>query len=224
MLSDHVHPAVQTKAAELIAGKNSPFEKAQSIFTFVRDEIEFGFPPKWDDIKASETLQYRLGYCNSKATLFAALNRVAGIPARVHAGLIRAQIMRGIFPAFAFALVPEVVCHSWVELDIDGEWQPLDTYINDQQFYQQAHRRLRLSGETTAFSISEAKGPSSCEFNFGETGFVQMGAVVEDHGVWDDFGDYMSSEKYVPLNSFQQTIFPIMAWICNRNVKKIRSS
>jgi hypothetical protein len=41
-----------------------------------------------------------------------------------------------------------------------------------------------------------AKGPTSCEFNFGEKGFVHMGAVVEDHGAWDDFADYVASPAY----------------------------
>ncbi|MGD2027007.1 MAG: transglutaminase domain-containing protein, partial [Anaerolineales bacterium] len=150
--------------------------------------------------------------------------RAAGIPARVHAGLIQAKIMQGIFPSFAFALVPEHVCHSWVELELDGEWKPVDSYINDRLFYQKALKKLHSSGETTSFSISESKGPSSCEFNYGDVGFVQMGAVVEDHGAWEDFSDYMATKGYIPLDAVQQFIFPLMAWICNRNVKSIRLS
>jgi hypothetical protein len=61
-------------------------------------------------------------------------------------------------------------------------------------------QRLQESGKTTAFSISQAKGASSCEFNFGEQGFVHMGAVVEDHGAWQDYSEYMFSEKYSSMN------------------------
>jgi transglutaminase-like putative cysteine protease len=49
-------------------------EKIESIFYFVRDGIKFGFPPKFDEVKASQVIDYGLGYCNTKATLFLALS------------------------------------------------------------------------------------------------------------------------------------------------------
>jgi hypothetical protein len=75
----------------------------------------------------------------------------------------------------------------------------------------------------TAFSISEAKGPSSCEFNLGDKGFVHMGAVVEDHGTWNDFSAYMASDKYIAMNKMQQMSYPVIARFSNRNIAKLRS-
>lgn len=221
-LSDDQNPSIQQKAQQLTAGQVTQMDKFERIFLFVRDEILFGFPPKWDAVKASETLVYKKGYCNTKASLMVALCRAANIPARIHTGLIDITIMRGIFPAFVFLFLPAAGGHSWVEVKMEDGWQPIDSHINDKAFYTHALKKLEESGKPTAYSISHTKGTSSCEFNFGEKGFVQMGAVVEDQGVWDDFSDYMSSEKYIGMNSLQALLFPTIARMSNRRIKRIR--
>lgn len=223
-LSDFDHPLIREKAKELTSGKSTVIGKVESIFLFMRDEIRFGFPPKWDQVKASETLQYRLGYCNTKAICFHALCKSIGIPTRIHTGLIRVEIMRGIFPGFAFPFMPVLGGHSWLEIEIGGEWKSIDSYINDKPFYENALKQLQESGKTTAFSISLDKGASSCEFNFGEKGFVHMGAVAEDHGTWDDFSEYMSSDVYPRMNWAKLTSMKIISKIANANIKRIRSS
>ncbi|MBN1668192.1 MAG: transglutaminase domain-containing protein [Anaerolineales bacterium] len=223
-LSDDHHPLVLSTAAQLTASLADPMQKLAAIFSFVRDEIRFGFPQKWDAVRASETIGFRLGYCNTKATLFHALCKTAGIPSRLHTGLIDIQIMRGILPAFAFPFLPESGGHTWIEVQIEGAWQPIDSYINDQPFYEQAVRRLHASGKSTGFSVCEAQGPSSSALNFGEQGFVHMGAVVADHGTWEDFSAYMASDLYLAMNKIQQASFPLIAYFGNRNVAKIRQA
>lgn len=222
-LSDFDHPEIIKTAQILVKGHNTPKEKVESIFYFVRDEIPFGFPPVWDAVKASETLKYKIGYCNTKATLFHALCQAGDIPSRIHAGWIKVEIMRGIFPSFAFKFLPEAGTHAWAEVELDGQWQPIDTYINDKMLYEKALKKLQNSNWQNAFSISLENGPSSCEFNFGEEGFVHMGAVVEDHGTWEDFSDYMSSTKYVPMDAIQTLSYSlILRNVANKNIRQIR--
>lgn len=223
MLSDHNHSQVQSTALRLTSTKSNPQDQLEALFLFVRDEIPFGFPPKWDAVKASETLHYQLGYCNSKATLLHALCKAVGIQSRIHTGLIDIDIMRGIFPGIAFPFLPEQGGHSWIEVQIEGDWKSLDSYINDKPFYENAKKLLHESGKSTSFSISEAKGPSSCAFNFGDKGFVHMGAVVDDHGTWADFSEYMASAKYIAMSNLQMMVYPIMARLSNRRIAKIRS-
>lgn len=221
-LADADHPAIQALARGLTEGRLERRDQLENLFSFVRDEIPFGFPPRWDQVMASETLGYRLGYCTTKATLFLALCKAAGIPARLHTGLISLEIMRGIFPAFAFRALPAAGGHAWLEVELDGEWKPIDSYINDRRFYEGALERLLASGKTTGFSLSLAKGPTSCAFNFGEKGFVHMGAVVEDHGTWGDFADYVASPAYVRMNRMQQMVYPWLARMNNRAIEGIR--
>ena len=222
MLSDFEHPLIRSKVEQLTINKIKSLDKIESFFYFLRDEIKFGFPKKWDEVKASETLQYGVGYCNTKATLFLALCKAADIPARIHTGLIDIEIMRGVFPSFAFPFLPSSGGHSWMEIDIENEWKSIDSYINDRPFYEGALKRLHKSSKPTGFSISLAKGESSCEFNFGEKGFVHMGAILEEHGTWDDYSEYMSSEKYSSMNRVQLMAYPLIAAISNRNIERFR--
>jgi len=106
VLSDGDHPLIRTKVKELTCDRISRLDKLESLCYFVRDDIQFGFPPKWDNVRASETLRYGIGYCNTKAALLLALCKAASIPARIHTGLIDIEIMRGIFPSFAFPFLP----------------------------------------------------------------------------------------------------------------------
>jgi hypothetical protein len=223
-LSDADHPSIQKKAASLAAGRESTMEKLESIFHFVRDDIKFGFTPKWDVVKASEVLRYGYGYCSPKATLFVALCRAAGISARPHCSLISIDIMRGVFPSFSFPMLPKAGGHTWTEVQIDGQWKPIDSYINDKAFYDAARHRLSVSGKPLGYSVSFLDGKSSWEFNFGEKGFVHMGAVIEDHGPWEDLSQYLASDKYVSMNSLQLMFYPVIARLNNRNIQRIRSS
>ena len=222
-LSDFDHPSIIDKATELTHGTNSIEQKIEDLFQFVRDDIKFGFPPKWDIVRASEVLDYGLGYCNTKATLFLALLKAADISARIHCGLIDIEIMNGIFPSRLYSSMPSAGPHSWIEIEIDRSWKAIDSYINDVQFYRHALELLHESGRDTGYSISLAKGESSCEFNFGEKGYVHMGAVIEDHGVWEDFSEYVSSERYVPMSEEQLKGYPLIAKLGNRAIERIRS-
>ena len=49
-----------------------------------------------------------------------------------------------------------------------------------------------------------------------------MGAVIEDHGTWDDLSEYIASEKYVRMNRIQSMSYPMVAAISNRTIERIR--
>jgi hypothetical protein len=222
-LSDFDHPLIVNKANELTGHFENDREKIEAIFHFVRDEIKFGFPPKWDIIKASEVLDYGMGYCNTKSTLFLALAKAVNIPARIHCGLIDSELLTGICPSRFLKALPRAGPHSWIDLHVDGKWKAIDSFINDEQFYRHALILLHDSGQKNGYSISIAKGESSCEFNFGEKGYVHMGALIEDHGSWDDFSEYVSSRKYPPVTEEFYEMYPIFAKFCNRAIERIRN-
>jgi hypothetical protein len=222
-LSDYQNPTVSNLAIGMTHGKSS-LEKVESIFNYVRDEIKFGFPRVWDQVPASETVYYGIGYCNTKATLFVAMCRAVGIPARLHFGLIDIQVMHGILPSFVFPLLPKLGGHSWSEVQLDGEWKSLDSYIDDKAFYERAAQKLKKSGRAVGYSVSTIDGKSSCEFNFGEKGFVHMGAVRQDHGTWEDAADYFASDKYVRFSAWQKPVLPLVFYLANRKITRLRQS
>lgn len=100
----------------------------------------------------------------------------------------------------------------------------MDSYINDKLFYEKSLKRLQNSGQSLGYSICIVDGKSSCEFNFGEKGFAQLGAVVEDHGVWDDASKYFATDKYTRMSAFQLMAVPVLAKLANRTVERIRSA
>ncbi len=227
LLSDHDHELVISTAAALSEGQETVHQLLESLFLFVRDRIMFRFPTKWaewDRVTASRVIQCGFGYCNTKATLLVALCRASGIPARVHYGLIRAEIMRGIFPSFAFPFLPDCGSHSWTEVEIEGDWKPIDSYINDEELYRAARSRLKDSRSSIGYSLACVDEKCSCEFNFGEKGFVHMGAVAEDHGPWDDASQYFATDKYVRFNALQRLFYPAVASMSNANIEKLRAS
>ena len=222
ILSDADHPEVQATAARLTRGASGTRDVAERLFLFVRDDIPFGFPPVWDDVSASRTLELGLGYCTTKATLFHALARAAGITTRLHVGLMGKEILHGVVPAPMYPLLGPVASHTWVELELDGRWRPIDSYIVDEPLYRYATGRLASSGRTTGWLVSTASGPTSCDFNFGERGFVQMGAVRDDHGVWDDFADYMATDDHVDMSPLQTRTWPMVSRMLNRRLERMR--
>jgi hypothetical protein len=224
LLSDFEDPLVQSKAIELTQDEETLLGKLECIFYYVRDGIKFGFPPKWDIVKASETMGYGIGYCNTKATLYLALCKAAGIRARLHCALIDINIMRGILPDIAFPFMPKAGSHAWVDVLIDDQWESVDSYINDKMFYEGSLLKLKESGRPLGYSVSFINGQSSCEFNFGEKGFVHMGAVKGDHGTWNDLSEYLATDKYVSFNAVQLLAVKMFIPLLNSKIEGIRST
>jgi hypothetical protein len=70
------------------------------------------------------------------------------------------------------------------------------SYINDEDYYRAARSALKKKRWDTGYSFSCPDGECSCEFNVDQEVFVQIGAVVVDHGVWNDLGDYYAADQY----------------------------
>lgn len=118
---DSDHPAVRTRADELTAGLTGPRQVAVAIYEAVRD-----LPYEADDLddletyRASHTLAVGHGYCVSKASLFVALLRAAGIPARVAFADVRNHLAS---PRLRDAMGTAVFAwHGYGEVALGGRW------------------------------------------------------------------------------------------------------
>jgi len=223
-LADDDHPLVRETAERLIRAEEAPRGRLEKLFYYVRDEIRFGFPMDGDLVKASDTIGLGMGQCNTKGALFLALCRASGIPGRIHFSLIKKEIQRGLFTGIGYLLMPPLISHSWIEVEIDGKWRRMDTYINDEAFFTGAKLALKGKGWDTGYSISCASGECSADFHIDDEQFVQMGAVVADHGVWKDPSDYYRSEAYRNRPGFTKLIlYRLMIKKINARVARIRS-
>jgi hypothetical protein len=165
------------------------------------------------------------GQCNTKGALFLALCRASGIPGRMHFSLIKKEIQRGLFTGIGYLLMPPLISHSWLEVEIEGKWRRLDAYINDEAFFTAAKLALREKGWETGYSISCTKGEPSADFYIDDEQFVQMGAVVADHGVWDDPSDYYRTDNYQNRPcKIKLLLYRLMIKRINHRVALLRSS
>lgn len=224
-LSDSSHPLVQQTAKALTAGVSEPLDKLIRIFHFVRDEIEFGFPPEGDFVKASQTLQRGYGQCNTKGILILALCQAAGIPARLHFSRISKEIQHGFFMGLFYSLMPKEISHSWLEVELEGRWMPVDTYINDLTLHNAAVSKLNRIGWHTGFSVSRVAGEPSAELDVSNTQFSQMGAVVGDDGTWDEPADFFNGPDYLNRPGvIKQALYRLYLPRVNRRVRRLRQS
>ena len=120
---DSDHPAVVEFAHDSVGVKDSDVDKAITLHDRVRDD--FRYDPYTIDLtvegmRASAVLEKGYGFCISKATLFAAVARVHGIPSRLGFGdvvnhlaseRLKREMQTDLF-----------VFHGYAELYLDGKW------------------------------------------------------------------------------------------------------
>ncbi len=222
-LADTDHPLVMETARRLTSGASSPREKLDRIFRYVRDDILFGFPPEGDFVKASETIERGYGQCNTKGILFLALCKAANIPARIHYSRISKEIQRGFFTGIAYLLMPDEISHSWLEVEISGQWHPVDSYINDLPLHRAAVHELHRRKWETGFSVSRAGGEPSAELVLDEAHYAQMGAVTGDDGIWDEPAAYLNGpDNLNRVGPVRQWMYRLLLPLINRRVRRLR--
>uniref|UniRef100_A0A2A4YUW7 Transglutaminase-like domain-containing protein n=1 Tax=OCS116 cluster bacterium TaxID=2030921 RepID=A0A2A4YUW7_9PROT len=224
ILADYQNPIVEETATRLTSGEKNVRDKLHRIFDYVRDDIVFAFPDEGDLVKASETIQKGFGQCNTKATLFLALCKAAGIPSRIHYSLISRDIQKGFFTGIAYWAMPKEISHSWIEVEVDEKWRRIDTFINDLPLFNAAIAELGERGWSVGYSVALGKNKPSGELNLDKEAFQQMAAVTSDHGVWDEPADYFSSKKYKNRpGAFKLWLYRRMIGNINNRVRAMRN-
>lgn len=215
---------VKHKQLELCKGLDSVEEKLEALFLYVRDGIKFGFLPKIDNYKPEDIIGFGIGQCNNKSMLFHALCRAAGFKSLIHFSGITKDIQRGLFRGLTYKLMPDEISHSWVEVEIHGTWIKMDSFINDLPFYSAGKRTLEENGWRTGYSIACESGNSSADFDLSGKYFVQMDAITDSYGTYDDPEEFFRSRYYSNRPSLlKRLIYLISLNSINRRVREIRS-
>ncbi len=194
-LSNFDHPLVEAKAKMLCEGLHSDREKFLALVEFVREEIPFGFNRNAIQAKASEVLEEGVGYCNSKTNLLLALCKVAGIPARVHYTQTTSEALHGL----VWGLPPKVA-HAYLEVELEGRWRPVDSYIMDRALCKASLKALEKEHRRLGYGLALDSSPFSIETCIDGEGFVQMGAVVTDFGAYDDSIEFVRTPNCLPTD------------------------
>lgn len=176
------HPEILVAAERATAGARTDIERAVRLHDLVRD-IPFGWAPEFDEQTASEVLACNIGFCNTKSTLFVALLRACGIPARIRFVSITRRVLRGLItPPSAY------VDHSCTEVLLDGRWIGTDSYNVDPAVHRAALARLRAENAQIGYGV-HING--TCQWDGRSDRFSQF---LDDRSVPDlsdaDFGTH----------------------------------
>jgi uncharacterized protein YndB with AHSA1/START domain len=186
-LLDHRHPSLQ----ELVDARGwadlDATEAIGAIYTFVRDEIAFGYNAA-DDVPASAVLADGYGQCNTKTTLLMALLRAVGVPVRFHGATVHKRLQRGVVRGLLYRLAPADIIHSWAEVHHDDRWVGLEGVILDTA-YLNGVRTTIATPRTRAFlgygvGTDDLADPP-VDWNGTDTA-IQATGVNHDYGVYDD--------------------------------------
>jgi transglutaminase-like putative cysteine protease len=127
-------PVIRAEAARAVSGVSGRRARVERLTRYVNGLLEK--KPTMSIPSAREVLRTKVGDCNEHTSLFVAMARSLGIPARIDVGLV---FVRGAF-----------YYHAWPEVYIDegrgrGLWLPVDPTLN--QFPADAtHVRLARGG------------------------------------------------------------------------------
>lgn len=180
---------IQALAKTITHSATSPIEAAVLIHRWVRDEIAFGIPAQFYDMTASEVLDAKIGFCNTKTTLFSALLAAYGIATRLRMIDLSARVLNGLFdPGTPF------VDHAITEVQLADQWYSVDSYVVDYALANQARARLDASGAEVGFGIhrmgsSEWDGASDSLIQAFDDG-RNTGYINKQHGYFNDIADF----------------------------------
>ena len=221
---DYNHASLQALIAQRKWQKLTPYDAIAAIYTYVRDEIPFGYNAD-DRLSASQVLSDGYGQCNTKGTLLIALLRAVGIATRFHGFTIYNELQKGAIPNYLFALAPKRIIHSWVEVYQDERWVNLEGYIIDSDYLKQVQSRFAEQCEQfSGYGIAK-KCLATPRIDWtGEDTYIQSEGIADDFGIYaqpDDFyAEYGSNLSGVKKFLFRYVLRHLMNW----NVKNIRSA
>lgn len=218
------HPQVRAKAAALTHGLRTDCQKALAIFEFVRDEVKFGFTRGFWDNTASDVLVSRVGYCNTKSTLFVALLRAVNIPARQ----IFVDIDRGVLHGILDPGTP-YVDHSYVEVFLNGTWWATDACIVDTNLFVPARARAERENRVLGYGV-HASGTN--DWDGASAAFSQFNILdprpisTRNWGAYQDVADFYqrADGTWNRLSPLLRAGMGAFAASANRNAQKLRNS
>lgn len=197
------------------------FERLKSIYTFVRDEILFGYNID-DTVCASKVLADGYGQCNTKGTLFMALLRACNISCRVHGFTIDKELQKGAMTGIVYKNAPQNVLHSWVEVYFEDTWYELEAFILDIQYLRKL--QIKNSDCTGAFcgygvAVKDFKNPV-IDFDRNNT-YIQSEGINQDFGIYDSPDDLLK-EHHQEMSVVKAFLYRNLGrHLMNRNVNKI---
>ncbi|UGT69392.1 transglutaminase family protein [Nocardia gipuzkoensis] len=210
---DYNHPRLQQLIGERGWTDLPTPDRIAAVYTFVRDEIPFGYNAS-DDIPASAVLADGYGQCNTKTTLLMALLRALDVPTRFHGATIHKSLQRGILTGALYHIAPRDIIHSWAEVQHERRWVGLEGVILDRPY---------LDGIRAKFPDRRDR---FLGYGVGTTNLTQppidwngTDTAIQSTGVNNDYGTYHDPDTFYRQHG--TNIRGLRAWLFNHHIRHI---
>ena len=127
---------LRLRAMRITQLATSDVQKAIRVHDFIKT-LPFGCLAASGHVGAAAVLKRGQGDCHTKGTLFVALLRSSGVPARLRFVSLSGAFLRGIID-----LKGTSITHAIGEVYLAGQWVQSDTYVVDDALEAQALTRL----------------------------------------------------------------------------------
>jgi hypothetical protein len=213
---------IKSTVNDLIKSASDNKEKAILIHDFVRDNILFGWTKKFYDMKASQVLETKIGFCNNKSILFVAMLRAAQIPARLVYVDISKRILDGIVDPRS-----DYVDHSYSEVYLADKWVKVDSYIVDSLLFNNAKKKLLKEGKELGFGVHrdgtnkwDGEHDAFSQFVYSDSKNIS----TKEYGVFSDVKEFYEKtpNAWNKPNVVQSLVFFFLSGVFSKNADKIR--
>ena len=198
-------------------------QKATLIHDFVK-ALPFGCVAGFDHVPAVSVLKTGHGDCHTKGTLFVALLRSAGVPARLRFVTLTGAFLHGIID-----IGQSTITYAVGEVYLQERWIQTDTYVTDSILEAQAMTLLKQQEISAGYGIHRQ---ASCFWNglqhaHGQYADADPASLpTHDWGVAHDPEQFYSSNKHPQLQMgwLTRAKWMIAAGVVNRRVQKLREA
>lgn len=221
-LLDLDDPKLRIQAMRIAQLATGNTQKAILIHDHIKS-LPFGCVAGFDHVPAAAVLKAGRGDCHTKGTLFVAMLRSVGVPARLRFVTLSSAFLRGIID-----VTQSTVTHAIGEVYLDGRWIQTDTYVADSLLEGHAGLLLKAQGASLGYGIHVSGSQFWDGRHHAHAQYVQAdpGSLpVHDWGVAHDPEDFYRNKAHEDLQMgwLTRAKWMLAAALVNRRVEQVRT-
>ena len=220
-LLDLEDPKLRIQAMSLTQLSDTVIQKVVAIHEFIK-AMPFGCVAGFDHVPAAAVLRTGYGDCHTKGTLFVAMLRCVGLPARLRFVTLSGEFLFGIITP-----PKNTVIHAIGEVYLDERWVQTDAYVTDVGLESSAEKLLLGQGRRLGYGIHLDGARQWDAFNdaHGQSAPSDEASLpVRDWGVAHDPEQFYSSADHPSLRRgwLTRAKWMLAAGLVNRRTQQIR--
>lgn len=220
-LLDLNDPKLRIQAMSLTQLSDTDTQKVVAIHEFIK-ALPFGCVAGFDHVPAAGVLRSGYGDCHTKGTLFVALLRCAGLPARLRFVTLSSDFLFGIITP-----PQNSVTHAIGEVYLGGRWIQTDTYVADVELENCAEKLLIEQGRKAGYGIHLHGARQWDAFNHAHAQSAasdEASLPIVDWGVAHDPEQFYATAQHPSLQRgwLTRVKWILAAGLVNRRTQQLR--